>query len=477
MHGHLIGLIFFECRAEIMKKAISSVKGISVKKKVARKINIDKSAVRGTRDVLPLEQPYRERVRRYLASVRQEFGFHRIDVPTIESENLFAYSVGVGGGNMMGKELYSFEASNGERIALRPECTPGVVRAYIEHKMHLLPKPIKLFSTGQVFRCDHSGGFPREQWQANFDIFGEPDPILDAQIFQIASRILVQLGIKNIEFHVNNIGTSAMRKEYQKILFRSLDTHRHKFCQSCKDFLMIDPFRVLDCQEDKCLQVTANAPRSAEYLDSESQMHFKTFLEYLDEIKIPYIVNSRLVRNSDYYVKNVFEIYSTGAEHGGRKVLIGGGGRYDDLVKSLGGEYTPAIGFGLDLDRLVSEMVRLGAKPYRDICPKVFLAQLGDLAKKKSLYVFSELQKNDILTVESFGRGNLRSQLRIANKMHAEVMLIIGQKEALDETVIVKNMVSGTQETVPRAQLVCAVKKILKNSAQPTRVHSKIKNM
>lgn len=453
------------------KESRSSKKKSSLKKEFFSNDPLVLRTLRGMRDILPDEQPYWERSRRILSSACQEFGFQRIDIPLLEYANLFIRSVGKGT-DIVDKEIYLFETRGNDKVALRPEFTAGIARAYIEHGMHTLPKPVKLFSMGPLFRYDRpQEGRYREHWQANFDIFGEADPVLDAQIFQIAFRTLTQLGIKNVEFQVNSIGMPEGRKEYRKILVRYLESHRHKLCQNCKDRIAINPLRALDCKEDKCFQVMSDAPRSAEYLDAESRSHFKTLLEYLDEVNIPYVVNPHLVRGLDYYTRTVFEIYSTDIESGRKNVSLGGGGRYDGLIKSLGGEQTPAIGFALGMDRLVLEMIRLGVKPYRELRPKVFLAQLGDLAKKKSLRIFSELQKNDVLVAESFGRGNLRSQLRSANRVGAEVTLIIGQKEAIDGTVIMKDMVSGTQEMVTQAKLVNMLKKILKNNAQANHNH------
>jgi histidyl-tRNA synthetase len=446
---------------ESPKKKVSSPKKTSLSKEP-----LLVQTLRGMRDILPDEQPHWERLRRFLSNACQEFGFQRIDTPLVEYANLFIRSIGTGT-DIIDKEIYCFETRGGDRVALRPEFTAGIARAYIEHGMQSLPKPVKLFSTGPLYRYDRpQEGRYREHWQANFDIFGESDPILDAQIFQIAFRILTQLGLKNIEFQVNSIGTPEGRKEYRKILVRHLESQRHKLCQNCKERLVKNPLRVLDCKEEKCAQVTANAPKSADYLDAESREHFKTLLEYLDELELPYTVNPRLVRGLDYYTKTVFEIYSTNNDRDGKKASLGGGGRYDGLIKSLGGEATPAIGFALGMDRLVLEMIRLGVKPYKESRPKVFLAQLGDCAKKKSLRIFSELQKNDILVAESFGRGNLKSQLRAANRVNAEITVIIGQKEALDGTAIVKDMVSGTQEMVRQEKLFFAVKKILKSNSQ-----------
>lgn len=420
-------------------------------------------SLRGMRDILPDEQPYWERVRRSLSHASQEYGFQRIDVPTVEYLHLFVRSIKEGT-DIVDKEIYSFTTRGGDKVALRPEFTAGVARAYIQHGMGVLPKPIKLFSMGPVFRYDRpQEGRYRELWQGNFDIFGENDPILDAQVIQLASRVVRELGLKDIEFQVNSIGTPESRKRYEKALVRFLESQRQKLCQNCRERLDTNPMRTLDCKEDKCIQLTSSAPQALDFLDDESRAHFKSLLEYLDELELPYAINPRLVRGLDYYTKTVFEIWSSDRE--GKKYALGGGGRYDNLIQELGGEPTPAIGFGLGLDRIVLEMKRTQVKPYEAAKPKVFLAQLGELAKKKSLRLFADLEKNGILVAESFGRGSLKSQLRVANRLGVEVTIILGQKEALDATAIVKDMVSGTQETVKQEKLTDAVKKILRTNA------------
>lgn len=437
----------------------------SAKKQTAPSISQEEmllQTLRGMRDVLPDEQPYWERVRKILTHASQEYGFQRIDLPTVEFAHLYLRTIGEGT-DILDKEIYLFNTRGGDRVALRPEMTAGLCRAYIEHGMGVLPKPIKLFTIGPVFRYDRpQEGRYREHWQANFDMFGEKDPILDAQTIQLAYRVVQQLGLKNIEFQVNSIGTPESRREYEKALVRYLESQKHKLCQNCRERLVANPMRILDCKEDKCIQLTAQAPQSLDYLDIESRDHFKRLLEYLDELELPYSINTRLVRGLDYYTNTVFEIRSTDKE--GRNYSLGGGGRYDRLIQSLGGEPTPAIGFALGLDRIVLEMKRTQVKPYQEPKPRVFLAQLGDMAKKKSLRLFSDLEKNGILIAESFGRGSLKSQLRVANRLGVEITIIIGQKEALDGTAIVKDMVSGTQETVIQGKLVESVKKILKSN-------------
>ena len=442
------------------KKTKSSVFA-NGKKKVQTEEPILMQSPRGMHDILPGEQPYWNQIRKSLNHASLEYGFQRIDTPILEYSNLFIRSIGKGT-DIIDKEMYSFTTKGRDNVALRPEFTASIARAYIQHGMNIFPKPIKLFSTGTVYRYDRpQEGRYREHRQANFDILGEQDPILDAQLIQLASRVINRLEIKNVQFQINSIGCSNCREEYLELLTSYFESKRHKLCYNCKKRLESNPLRILDCKEDKCAQVSAGAPQSIDHLCDECRTHFKYLLEYLDELEVPYVINPRLVRGLNYYTKTVFEIWSV---EEGKKHSLGGGGRYDKLIETLGGESTPAIGFALGMDRLVMEMKRTKVKLYKEPKPRIFLAQLGELAKKKSLKLFSDLEKSGILTAESFGRGSLRSQLRTANRLGVEVALIIGQKEALDGTVIVKNMSSGVQETVSREKLTALIKKILKNN-------------
>jgi len=443
-------------------RGLKTLKKASSKKTAETKNNepILLQPPRGMKDILPEEQPFWEQIRRVSERLARDYGFLRIDVPLLEYANLFSRSIGEGT-DIVEKEMYSFATRGGDKVALRPELTAGICRAYIQHGMNVLPKPVKLFSMGPVYRYERpQEGRYREHYQVNFDAFGEQDPILDAQVIQVACRVIQNLGIKSIQVQLNSIGCPECRKDYKELLVNYLESKKNKLCENCKRRLEINPLRVLDCKEDKCSQVAALAPQSIDHLCAECRVHFKSLLEYLDELELPYAINPRLVRGLDYYTKTVFEIWSGQDE--GKKHSLGGGGRYDKLVKIIGGEDTPAIGFGLGVERLIIEMKRVQARPFRMQKPKVFLAQLGDLAKRKSLKLFAELEKNGILTAESFGRGSLKSQLRSADKLGVEITLILGQKEALDSTVIVKNMITGVQEIVRMDKLSEIIKKKLK---------------
>lgn len=449
-------------RKKTVKKKITKQIARSIKKKPEEQFVLQ--TVRGMRDVLPGEQPYWQQVRKVLEKSSVDYGFVRIDTPIIELEHIFLHPNSEDLGAME-KELYAFKTKGGDKVVLRPELTASVTRAYMQHGMTILPKPIKLFSIGSSYRYDNpQDGRYREFHQAEFDIFGEDDPILDAQIMQIAQRVLKNLGIKNVVFHINSIGTAESRKEYYKLLKAYFRSKKNKLPAQYREMIETTPLRIFDAKDDKSMQVCAGAPQAIDHLDKDSREHFKHLLEYLDELDIPYVIDPQIVREIDYYTRTVFAVYTEDGD--GNRFALGGGGRFDGLIESFGGEPTPAIGFTFGINRLIKEMKRSKAKKYQAPQPRVFLAQLGELAKKKSLNLFANIEQSGILVAESFGRGTLKTQLRHASKLGVELTLIVGQQEALDDTVIVKNMITGTQETVSREKIINFVKKSLKESAK-----------
>lgn len=418
---------------------------------------------RGMHDILPADQVYWQQIRRITEKTAADFGYRRIDIPLLEFTNIFSRSIGEGT-DIIDKEMYSFSTKGGEKVSLRPEFTAGIARAYIQHGMNTFPKPVKLYYLGPCYRYDRpqEGRF-REFFQFGCEALGEQDPVLDAQIIQMGWRVIHQLGIKNIKIRLNSIGCPICRKNYLNLLVYYFESKKQKLCIDCKRRLEMNPLRILDCKEDKCVQVKENAPQSIDHLCDECRMHFKEILEYLEELEILFELDSALVRGIDYYTKTVFEFISVSESgEGTKKNALGGGGRYDGLVKVLGGEDTPAVGFSLGLDRLVLEMKKLGTRIYKEPKPRVFLAQLGVFAKKKSLKIFEGLEMAGIRVAESFGRGSLKSQLKVADRLGVEITLILGQKEAIDGTVIVKDMASGNQEIIDAKKLVNEIKKRLK---------------
>ncbi len=417
-------------------------------------------APKGTRDILPQEQVYWEKVRQVISKTAKTYGFDRIDTPVIEDVDLFIRGTGATT-DIVQKEMYTLRTKGGDKLVLRPEFTPAIIRAYLQNGLSSLPHPIKLYSIGPVFRYERSQkGRYRQHEQANFEIFGEKDPVLDAQLIQLFFSVIKGVGLKNVITQINSIGCRQCRPAYRKKLVNFYRRKKKEICSDCQKRLLQNPLRLLDCKNEKCVLIAREAPQTIDNLCPECHDHFKNVLEYLDEVEIPYILNSNLVRGLDYYTKTVFEVWPE--EEDGRQIALGGGGRYDGLVRLLGGKDTPGTGFAMGLDRIVNLMIEKDVKVPSRNSSLVFLVQLGELGKKKSLKLFEELRQAGIETSSSFSKNTIKSQLKIADKMNARFALILGQKEALDETIIIRDMASGSQETVSLEKVVKEIKKRVK---------------
>ena len=417
----------------------------------------------GMHDILPETQPFFRKVLATANSIAQFYGFKKIDTPIVEDAELFSKGIGLGT-DIVEKEMYSFRTKGGDFLALRPEFTAGIVRAYIEHGMANLPQPQKLYSYGPLFRLERpQAGRFRQFHQVDLEVFGEQDSVIDAQIIQIFYNILKELKFKNLIVEINSIGDSQCRPYYKKLLVNYFRSRESSLCADCRRRLRYNPLRILDCKEEKCQPVKSQAPQLVDHLCDPCKTHFKEVLEFLDEVEMPYRLNPYLVRGLDYYTKTVFEIFED-TEDGQRLGALVGGGRFDTLVKTLGGRDTPACGAAAGVERIVTTLKErtkqesVGSEPVQ----KVFLAQLSDLAKRKSLRLFEEFRKAKIQIAESFGKDSLKTQLRLADKIGASYALILGQKEALEESIIIRDMKTGRQETVKLDRVVREMEKYLK---------------
>lgn len=432
----------------------------AVEKKSVKK-NKAIQAVKGMRDVLPTEEAAWDYVISTAKDVCNGFGIRKIETPVVEFTDLYQRGVGQIT-DIVEKEMFSFETQGGDKVSLRPEGTAGVVRAYIENGMNKWSQPVKLYYEGPMFRYEKpQQGRYREHHQFGVEIFGESSPAIDAQVIYLAWKIFQRVGLKNVTVQLNSIGCQSCRAKYKRMLTDYYDMKLNKLCADCKRRLEKNPMRLLDCKEEKCMQVAAGAPQILDNLCTECHDHFKSVLEFLDELEIPYVLNSSLVRGLDYYNRTVFEIWYDGAASDARQISLGGGGRYDGLVKMLGGEDTPAVGFSFGIERLVEKAISLGLEFEKEQSKDVFLVQLGDMARKKVIKIFDKLLDGGISVGESLGRGSIKSQLRTANKMKAKLALIVGQKEAIDDTVIIRDMESGMQETVIVNDIVKEVRRML----------------
>lgn len=413
-------------------------------------------SLKGMHDILPEEMKYWNHVLNKIKKVCDSYGISKIETPILEQTDLFVRGVGRFT-DIVEKELYSFVTKGGDRVSLRPENTAGVIRSYIERGMVNMERPVKLYYIGPIFRYEKpQAGRYRQHHQFGFEIIGEDDPIRDAQTILIMERIGDELGLKRV-ININSIGCPECRKTYKNLLVEYYEDRYQKLCKDCKRRIKINPLRVLDCKEEKCAMVANGAPQTIDHLCTSCHNHFKSVLEYLDELELEYVLNPNLVRGLDYYTRTVFEIRLESAQAG--QNALGGGGRYDYLVEELGGRPTPCVGAAFGLERVIQELKNKNIKVSEKNKIKIFVVQLGDLGKKKSLKLFRDLEKNGIRSEESLGKGSLKAQLKTADDKGVECALIIGQKEAIDGTVIIRDMKSGIQEIVDYGKIIKEVKK------------------
>lgn len=418
----------------------------------------------GMHDVLPEDQVYFRRVQKVVEGVADYYSFEKIETPIVEQAEVFTRAVGLGT-DIVEKEMYTFRTKGGDMVALRPEGTAPVIRSYVEHGMHNLPQPVKLWYMGPFFRYERpQAGRFRQFHSFGFEAVGEKNPSIDSQIIQMSYDVLKELGFKNVTIQVNSIGDSECRPYFKKILTSYFKSRKASLCPDCQRRLKDNPLRILDCKDEKCQRVKAGAPQIIDHLCEGCHKHFKQVLEFLDELQLPYTLNPYLVRGLDYYTKTVFEIIDS-SEQGDSVGSLIGGGRYDTLAKTLGGRDTPACGSGAGIERIVAVMKAKEMKvATKQDEPKIFLAQLGEMAKRKSMKLFEDFRDAKIPVAESFSKDSLKSQLRSADKLGIKWVLIFGQKEALEDFITLRDMETGVQKEIPLSKVVTEMKNKIKKA-------------
>ena len=437
------------------------------------------SRLRGMKDVLPDEYKYWNLVSKKATELSKSYGFRRLDTPVLESQELFEKSSGRAS-DVVTKEMFSFVDKNGDKIALRPEATPGIVRAYIEHGMFNLPQPVKLFWLGPAFRHDkpQAGRF-RQFSQFDLENIGEASPVADAELIAMTYYFFKELQIDAV-IQVNSIGCAVCRQDYLVTLedFYKERGRRARLCLDCKKRFAKNPLRLLDCKEKQCLEMASEAPQIVDSLCEDCRNHFIKVLEYLDELDISYNLNPTLVRGLDYYNRTVFELWPSPAEANESKPAAGeknepvrqnawgGGGRYDGLVEFMGGRPMPACGFAIGLERVIAKIKEKNIPLKDEEKGDIFLAQLGDQARRKVMKLFEILRKAGFNVRQAFTKDSLKSQLEMANRMGVKYTLILGQKEVVDGTILIRDMESGIQEIIDYKKIVAEIEKRLGNPAK-----------
>ncbi|MBI4123246.1 MAG: histidine--tRNA ligase [Parcubacteria group bacterium] len=419
---------------------------------------------RGMHDTLPQVMPLWDKIREEARRVADFYGFAKIETPILEAEELFRRGTGETT-DVVEKEMYVLKTKGGDRLALRPEFTPSMIRSYLQHGMHRLPQPRKLYSIGPVFRHERpQAGRYRQHHQIDFEVIGgESDPVNDAQVIIMFFRLMEELKLKPLLVQINSIGCRICRPNYRKKL---VDYYRgQSICRDCEKRIKTNPLRLLDCKKEKCEELKAGAPSILDSICSLCRNHLKQVLEFLEEVNLPYLVNHLLVRGLDYYSRTVFEIFleEKGSVLPAGRLALAGGGRYDYLAEVLGGRSTPAVGGAMGIER-IADVIR-ETQPntlIQKVKPRIFLVHIGDLAKKKSLSLMEEFRQNNIPVISVLGKNSLSQQLEAANKVNSPLTLILGQREVYEQSIIIRDMDSGAQEPVPLGKVVEEVKKRLR---------------
>jgi len=433
-----------------MPKFLQQKKGAKTKKKAKTLLQSPK----GMHDILPEEQPLFLKIRQVGEKIADIYNFSKIDTPILEQKAIFERAVGEAT-DIVQKQMFTIKSRGDSQLVLRPEGTASVMRAYLQHGLAHLPHPLKLFYEGPMFRYEQpQAGRYRQFYQTGFEIIGTEDPIYDAQIILLAKNFLEELKLKKINIQINSIGCNVCREKYKEKLLAYYKGKQNRLCADCRKRLVINPLRILDCKNPHCEVFKKDAPVMLDNLCSNCKTHFKEVLEYLDEASLIYNINFHLVRGLDYYNKTVFEISSDEFDF-----ALGGGGRYDYLSQMLGGPKVPAVGISLGIERLVEAMKIKNLEGIVVRKPKVFLIQLGSQAKKKSIKILKELYEAGIKTAEALDKDSLRVQLKAADKSGADFALILGQREVLDESIILRDMRTGVQENIAINKIVEEIKK------------------
>jgi len=412
--------------------------------------------IRGFKDILPGEVELWQYIERTAIDLFENFGFREIRVPIMERTELFSRSIGEDT-DIVEKEMYTFPDRKGEFITLRPEATASVVRSYIQQKLYTTDPVQKLYTIGPMFRRERpQKGRYRQFYQIDAEIFGSQSPLADAQLIFMLVSLFIKLSVTDATVHINSLGCPECRPKFREALSGLLKQVEPQLCEDCVRRSTRNPLRVLDCKVPTCRDAIAEAPSVIDFLCPECREHFKTVTRLLDTMNVPYVLDKRLVRGLDYYTRTAFEI-QTGAL--GAQNAIAGGGRYDSLVKTLGGPDTPAIGFAIGFDRL-AEIVALSGRDFSK-GPEVFIAALGKDSQARAFEWHCALSMEGISTEMDFSDRGLKGLMKRASRLKSRYVLITGEQELEQGALVLRNMATKEQVAVPVDCVVETVKSMI----------------
>lgn len=419
--------------------------------------------LRGFRDVFGEEvdkfNRIKEASRRYLALL----GYREIEIPILEKTELFTRSIG-DTTDIVEKEMFTFTDRNGESLSLRPEATAGIVRAYLQAGLYAKERTSKLFSMGPMFRHERpqKGRF-RQFNQLDVEVFGIAEPVLDAELIWMISLILDELKAENYTIEVNSVGCKLCRADFRRALVAYLEGRKDSLCEDCLGRLDRNPLRIFDCKNELCIDVIREAPFLFDYLCPDCREHFDRCLSYIERFGVAVSVNKRLVRGLDYYTRTVFEV--TSGDLGAQKAFLAGG-RYDNLVEEMGGPSVPGIGFAIGMERLALLTSRLPSRKDH----RYFLAAVGGRAEEYIVPLLRSFITSGMPLAYSEPGRSLKSQMKYADSIAADYVLILGEGEIERNVILVRNMKDGSQKEVPLdpAALTQLLKDLMPQPVQQT---------
>ena len=407
-------------------------------------------APRGTVDILPAEQSYWAHVQRKAADVCRLYGYERLDTPVFEDYRLFARA-DAEGTDLVDKEMYVFEDRSGQKLALRPENTAPVCRAYLEHGLFNLAQPIRLYYLGSAFRYERpQAGRYRQHNQFGCEALGDASPSLDVEVIELAIRFLEALGLSRLSVLLNSIGCRECQPKYVKILQNHYQALYDRVCDDCRVRMVKNPLRLLDCKEPVCREIANQAPHISDYLCPECKEHFQEVQDQLRLLGIPFALNHKLVRGLDYYTRTVFEVLPE--REGGQSAIVGGG-RYDGLIEQIGGKPTPAVGFATGMERIILNLKEQGVEVPAEEGPAVYLACMGQAPRLAAVGLARRLRDAGIGVVSSTGSKSLKAQLRQSNSLHMKYSVILGENEIEAGTAVVRDMSCNEQTIISQDDL------------------------
>jgi histidyl-tRNA synthetase len=401
--------------------------------------------IKGTKDIFGEEVKYWEYIENTAKILFKIYGYKEIRTPLIEKTELFSRGIGQET-DIVQKEMYTFDDKKGRSLTLRPEGTASVARAYIENSLITFGSPQKLFYMGPMFRYEKpQAGRYREFYQIGAEIFGTDHPLADAELITFVYDFFNKLKLSNFKVKINNIGTFESREKYKEVLKTYYQPLLPNLCEDCQRRFNTNIMRLLDCKID--VEAAKNAPSILDYLDEESHEHFNNLQKYLKGYNVPYQVDPKIVRGLDYYTKTAFEV-----EHSdlGEQAVIAGGGRYDDLVEQLEGPKTPGVGFAIGIERVIEALKRENVEVESESKIDVYIAFQGEKGEMAAVTLTKELRKKGINTFLNISKRNLSGQFKLANRLNAKYVVVLGDEEISRDIVTIKNMKSGEQTQIER---------------------------